>query len=312
MNDYMFGSFLFELRTQKGLSQSQLGEMLGVTNKAVSKWENGSTKPNTNLLPKIAEIFEVTVEELFACKRVEKDAELNNIKEHIYEHKKKYALLSSIFLSLIIILPMMLIEFICVVEGFHLPDDVLGPLGSVFFILAFIVSVTSYVIYRNNFKRSWPLEEREYPQKFVKIIKNGIWISVFTMLSLLVLLLPIYFAILAFSSGFMLANIYLLIAILAIIILLGMFIFFANVKRLLKIKLSEKSSQERKRVSFSEMPIFIKICYIGFIIIFPFVFVSRIVNLLSNNNELSVASTVSLMICSVLLLVVALYQLKRK
>lgn len=311
MNDYMFGSFLFELRTQKGLSQSQLGEMLGVTNKAVSKWENGSTKPNTNLLPKIAEILGVTVEELFACKRIEKDAELNNIKEHIYEHKKKYALLSSIFLSLIIILPMMLIEFICVVEGFHLPDDVLGPLGSVFFILAFIVSVTSYVIYRNNFKRSWPLEEREYPQKFVKIIKNGIWISVITMLGLLVLLIPIYFAILAFSSGFMLANIYLLIAILAIIILLGMFIFFANVKRLLKIKLSEKSSQERKRVSFSEMPIFIKICYIGFIVIFPFVLVNRTVDLL-NNNEPSVASTVSLMICIVLEFVVVIYQSKRK
>lgn len=312
MNDYMFGNFLCELRTQKGLSQSQLGEMLGVTNKAVSKWENGSTKPNTNLLPKIAEIFGVTVEELFACKRIEKDAELKNIKEYIYEQKKKYAMLSSIFLSLIFILPMLLFEFSGVVVGFHLPDDVLGPLGAVFFILTFIVSVTSYVIYRNNFKRSWPLEEREYTQKFVKIIKNGIRISVITMLSLLVLLLPIYFAILACSSGFASANIYLSIAILAIIILFGIFIFFANVKRMLKIKLSAKLSQERKRVSFSEMPIFIKICYIGFIIIFPFVFVSRIVNLLSNNNELSVASTVSLMICSVLLLVAALYQVKRK
>ena len=41
MNDYAFGNFLFDLRTEKGFSQAQLGEMLGVTNKAVSKWENG-------------------------------------------------------------------------------------------------------------------------------------------------------------------------------------------------------------------------------------------------------------------------------
>ena len=308
MNDYMFGNFLCELRTQKGLSQSQLGEMLGVTNKAVSKWENGSTKPNTNLLPKIAEIFGVTVEEIFACKRFEKDAELENIKEHIHEQKKKYAIRLSLFLALIIILPMLLIEFTCVVEGFNINDEVLGPLGAVFLILAFIVSVTSYVIYRNNFKRSWSLDEREYPQRFVKIIKNGIWISVITMLSLGVLLVPIYLMILAFSSGLTPANIYLSIAILAIIILLGMLIFFINVKRMLKIKISKKSSQESKRVKFSELPIFIRICYIGSIIIFLSVLINRI----ANNNMYSSANIVFSMIGAVLLLVFTLYQIKKK
>ena len=70
---------------EKGLSQSQLGEMLGVTNKAVSKWENGSAKPNTKLIPKIAEIFSITVEEIFACKRIELDMEYENI----YRRKKE-------------------------------------------------------------------------------------------------------------------------------------------------------------------------------------------------------------------------------
>ena len=75
MYDYTFGNFLYSLRNEKGLSQAQLGELLGVTNKAVSKWENGSAKPNTILIPRIAEIFGVTVEELFACKRLKKDCE---------------------------------------------------------------------------------------------------------------------------------------------------------------------------------------------------------------------------------------------
>lgn len=41
MDNYEFAQRIVELRRQKGLSQKQLGEMLGVSNKAVSKWENG-------------------------------------------------------------------------------------------------------------------------------------------------------------------------------------------------------------------------------------------------------------------------------
>lgn len=41
MGNYNFGNYICELREKKGLSQSELGAKLGVTNKAVSKWENG-------------------------------------------------------------------------------------------------------------------------------------------------------------------------------------------------------------------------------------------------------------------------------
>lgn len=44
MNDYIFGKKIYKMRTNAKLSQSQLAEMLGVSNKAVSKWENGSAK----------------------------------------------------------------------------------------------------------------------------------------------------------------------------------------------------------------------------------------------------------------------------
>ena len=77
------GQRIAELRKQQNLSQESLGELLGVTNKAVSKWENGSAKPNTALIPKIAEILGVTVEELFACKRLEKDREFEKLKNHL-------------------------------------------------------------------------------------------------------------------------------------------------------------------------------------------------------------------------------------
>lgn len=70
-----FGEFLFALRKEKGMTQAELAEMLGVTNKAVSKWETGEAMPETALLLPIARIFCVTVDELLDGKRAaEKEA----------------------------------------------------------------------------------------------------------------------------------------------------------------------------------------------------------------------------------------------
>ncbi|MBQ2964652.1 MAG: helix-turn-helix transcriptional regulator [Clostridia bacterium] len=50
------------LRTDKGLTQSELGERLGVSFQAVSKWERGETLPDTALLPDLANVLETTVD----------------------------------------------------------------------------------------------------------------------------------------------------------------------------------------------------------------------------------------------------------
>lgn len=75
MNDYRFGNFIYELRTEKGLSQSELGKILGVSNKAVSKWETGEAKPRSGKLALLAETLGVTVEELLCGKREKSNAE---------------------------------------------------------------------------------------------------------------------------------------------------------------------------------------------------------------------------------------------
>ena len=49
MNDYTFGNKIYQLRNQLKLSQSELAKLVGVSNKAVSKWENGKAKPTTNV-----------------------------------------------------------------------------------------------------------------------------------------------------------------------------------------------------------------------------------------------------------------------
>lgn len=68
MRDYIFGNFIQELRQRKGLTQSELGTLVGVSDKAVSKWENGSAKPQSSLLPGLCEVLEVTVDELLSCR----------------------------------------------------------------------------------------------------------------------------------------------------------------------------------------------------------------------------------------------------
>lgn len=68
MNDYNFGNFLCMLREQKGMTQAELAQQLSVTPAAVSKWENGESKPRIETLFQLAEILGVTAEELMAGK----------------------------------------------------------------------------------------------------------------------------------------------------------------------------------------------------------------------------------------------------
>ena len=68
MRDYSFGNFLHELRLRRGLTQYQLGALVGVSDKAVSKWENGSSRPQSNILYKLCEVLGISVDELLTCK----------------------------------------------------------------------------------------------------------------------------------------------------------------------------------------------------------------------------------------------------
>ena len=66
MDSKKTGSLIAALRKEKNCTQTQLAEMLNVSNRTVSKWENGDGFPDITTLPAIAKVLGVTVDELLA------------------------------------------------------------------------------------------------------------------------------------------------------------------------------------------------------------------------------------------------------
>ncbi len=74
MDTVKIGQFIASQRREKGLTQKALGDMLGVTNKTISRWETGVYMPDIELLLPLGEILGVSVNELLSGRRLD-DAE---------------------------------------------------------------------------------------------------------------------------------------------------------------------------------------------------------------------------------------------
>lgn len=71
MDQVKVGKFIARLRKERGLTQEELGKRLGVTNKTVSRWENGNYMPDIELLVPLGEALGVSVNELLAGERLD-------------------------------------------------------------------------------------------------------------------------------------------------------------------------------------------------------------------------------------------------
>lgn len=73
MKKETFGNMVAVLRKEKGMTQLELAEKMGVTDKAVSKWERDLSFPDVSSIPKLAEILGVSVDELMQNKAESKE-----------------------------------------------------------------------------------------------------------------------------------------------------------------------------------------------------------------------------------------------
>ena len=86
------GKFISALRQAKGLTQKQLGDMLYVSNKTVSRWERDECLPDLNLIPAIAEIFDITSDELLRGERSRPEGSANPAPARLHGRAGKRAL----------------------------------------------------------------------------------------------------------------------------------------------------------------------------------------------------------------------------
>ena len=96
MNQVKIGKFLKELRKEKNMTQQDLADILNITDKAVSKWENGRCLPDLYFLQKLTEIFNVSEKEIlngernFKKKKIDKQQkilEINNLSKSFGKKK---------------------------------------------------------------------------------------------------------------------------------------------------------------------------------------------------------------------------------
>ena len=73
MDQIKIGQFLKQLRTEKALTQEKLAEVIGVSNRSVSRWENGNTMPDFDLLIELAKFYDVSIDEIMDGKRKEEN-----------------------------------------------------------------------------------------------------------------------------------------------------------------------------------------------------------------------------------------------
>ena len=87
MDLIQIGKFIAQLRKEKGLTQEQFGEKVGVTNKTVSRWETGTYLPPADVLLIMSDLFGVSINELLSGKRLSdeeyKQAAENNLTQTI-------------------------------------------------------------------------------------------------------------------------------------------------------------------------------------------------------------------------------------
>ena len=92
---YEISKFLVELRLEAGNTQNELGQYLGVSNKTISKWENGVSIPDTFYIPKLAKYYNVSCDELLnGCYKLDSEKNKINLFQYVF-------CLSTIFINVL-------------------------------------------------------------------------------------------------------------------------------------------------------------------------------------------------------------------
>ena len=132
MDQNNIGNFISKLRKEKGLTQNDIAYKLGVTDKAVSKWERGLGCPDISLLIPLSDILEVSVNELLLGKKIKENISKKQADDAIKEtiklsdNKIKKNLKRNKILKIIIciVLTLLLVGTFLVVKNYKEKEEI--------------------------------------------------------------------------------------------------------------------------------------------------------------------------------------------
>lgn len=124
MNEKETGNFIAEVRKQKNMTQRDLAEIVGVSDKTISKWETGKSLPDLSYLKSLCEALEITMNEMISCQRISESDYSQKAEENIMslmkenENNKSKSIVTSVIGIVLIVLTVLLL-LSCTQRGFE-------------------------------------------------------------------------------------------------------------------------------------------------------------------------------------------------
>ncbi len=149
MYENNFGKCIADCRKEHGLTQAGLGEALGVTDRAVSKWETGKSLPDASIMLELTEILEINVNELLTGERIKQEDYKKMAEQNLVELKKMEEASNRAMLHMEIVIAVIGTVSFCALlsiatAGETLPANArigIGALGTVLFVVAIYYSM---------------------------------------------------------------------------------------------------------------------------------------------------------------------------
>ena len=104
MDQEKIGKFIASCRKDMGLTQAALAEKLGITDRAVSKWENGKSMPDASIMLELCGILQITVNELLSGERLDMEDYKKMAEENLLQLQKQEELNNKKLLSLEVVI----------------------------------------------------------------------------------------------------------------------------------------------------------------------------------------------------------------
>ena len=144
MNQEKIGKFIASCRKKQKLTQEQLAEKLGITYKAVSKWETGKGLPDASIMMDLCNILEISVNDLLSGEKIAKEQYDDKVDENLIklQKQKEFAINSARWTHVITVIIFLIWNGINVFKyGFE------QAISMPSFIIMNIITATYFIIY---------------------------------------------------------------------------------------------------------------------------------------------------------------------